>query len=81
MLESTGNAVEVVSTQPGVVLVLFPSMKEVPSPAKQDSPLWAVFLLLSCGLPRFNLNFSFMIKHLSVNYLQYVQMSIRAAGD
>lgn len=51
MLESMGYAMEVVSSQPGVVLVLSPNVKEVPSPLKQ-APLPQLFFSSSpAGCP------------------------------
>lgn len=48
-------------------------------PSKPRSPRPVPPLPLSCRLPCFSPDSSFMIKHPSVNYLQYFQMNIRAA--
>lgn len=51
-------------------------------PPKGSSCLHGPLTLLpvSCRPPCFNLNPSFLIKHPSINYLQYMQMSIGLAG-
>lgn len=62
-MESMSYVVKVLSSWPGVVLVLSPNVQEVSRPPSKPLPQ-AVFLLpLSCRLPCFNLYSSFMIKH------------------